>query len=815
MQVLRCVYAAALIAVSPAARGSIYHEGWIDFNKNGVRDVYEDPEMPTENRVSDLLSQMTLDEKTCQLATLYGYKRVLKDALPTPGWKTEVWKDGIANIDEHLNGYGPARDTDYDLIYPFTNHVAAIERIQRWFVEETRLGIPVDFSCEGLHGLCHAKATSFPAPIAVGCTWNRSLVRREGEIVGREGRLLGYTSASVPVLDVVRDPRWGRCVECLGESPFLVAELGKELATGVQSQGFGATLKHFAVHSVPKGGRDGSCRTDPHVSPREVHEIHLYPFRRVISEADPTGVLCSYNDWNGVPIAASRRFLTDLLRGEFGFTGSVLSDSGAVEFLQGKHGTVGDYDEAVRQVLEAGMNNRIDFTPPDRYIHSVRRLVREGKVSMETIDRLVADTLRVKMRYGLFDRPYAADPQLAGRDVGSPANRTVADQVQEESLVLLRNTGVLPLDLGSVRKMLVTGPLADETDFMTSRYGPRDNDDVSILRGLREYLNGRAEVVYRKGCETIDRTWPDSEIVPTDPDGGELEMMDAAVSAAADADVVVAVLGTSEKITGECRSRTSLDLPGRQEMLLRRLYATGRPVVLVLVNGQPVSVNWADRNIAAILETWFGGSRVGVAVARTLFGEVNPSGRLNVTFPKTVGQIELNFPFRKSSHNDQTDEFAHTRVQGALYPFGYGLSYTRFVYSNISVEPRVADARTRRVVSCDVTNTGLMAGSEVVQLYVRDVESSVVTWDSMLRGFEKVCLKPMETRRISFVLEPHHLELLDADLRWVVEPGIFEALVGANSEDIRLKATLEVTSPIRNRSLSTSSGCLLSTKPQE
>ena len=396
-----------------------------------------------------------------------------------------------------------------------------------------------------------------------------------------------------------------------------------------------------------------------------------------------------------------------------------------------------------------------------------------------------------RRHYGLFDHPYSPDPAAAEREVGGPANLAVADRIQEESLVLLRNTGILPLDRSRVRKILVAGPLADETDYMTNRYGPRDNDDVSILRGLREYLDGHAEVVYRKGCETVDRTWPDSEIVPTEPDGDELEMMDEAVAAAADADVVVAVLGTSEKITGECRSRTSLDLPGRQEMLLKRLHATGRPVVLVLVNGQPVTVNWADRNVAAILETWFGGSRAGVAVARTLFGEVNPSGRLNVTFPKTVGQIELNFPFRKSSHNGQTDEFTHTRVHGALYPFGYGLGYTGFAYSNISVEPRVADTATPRVVSLDVTNTGRMAGSEVVQLYVRDVESSVVTWDSMLRGFEKVCLEPMETRRISFVLEPHHLELLDANMKWVVEPGMFEVLVGASSEDIRLKASLE------------------------
>ena len=262
--------------------------------------------------------------------------------------------------------------------------------------------------------------------------------------------------------------------------------------------------------------------------------------------------------------------------------------------------------------------------------------------------------------------------------------------------------------------------------------------------------------------------------------------------AAEGADVIVAVLGTSEKITGECRSRTSLDLPGRQETLLRRLHATGKPVVLVLVNGQPVTVNWADRNVAAILETWFGGSRVGVAVARTLFGEVNPSGRLNVTFPKSVGQIELNFPFKKGSHNDQTDEFAHTRVQGPLYPFGFGLSYTTFAYANLSISPKKAGPRERRTVSCDVTNTGTRPGAEVVQLYVRDLESSVVTWDSILRGFEKVFLEPGETRRVTFILEPQHLELLDRDMKWTVEPGDFEIRIGASSADIRLRDLLTV-----------------------
>ena len=437
---------------------------------------------------------MTVEEKTCQRDNNYGYGRILKNSLPTTGWKNEIWKDGIANIDEMLNGVGGKSRRVEDMLYPFSNHAEAINRIQRWFVEETRLGIPVDFSNEGIHGLNHTKATPLPAPIAVGSTWNKELVRQAGTIIGTEARALGYTNVYAPILDIVRDPRWGRTLECYGEEPYLIATLGKEMVEGIQSQGVASTLKHYAVYSVPKGGRDGNCRTDPHVAPRELHQLYLYPFKKVIREAHPLGVMSSYNDWDGVPITASHYFLTELLREEYGFDGYVVSDSEAVEYVESKHHVADSYEEAVRQVLEAGLNVRTNFTPPSDFILPVRRLIEEKRISMETIDKRVAEVLRVKFRLGLFDRPYA-DPSKADKAGGFSRNLDFVREIQAQSLVLLKNEdSLLPLDRNKVRRVLVTGPLADESNFMESRYGPNRLDKVTILDGLREYLKGKAEV---------------------------------------------------------------------------------------------------------------------------------------------------------------------------------------------------------------------------------------------------------------------------------------------------------------------------------
>lgn len=779
-----------------SAGNDIYMDGWIDFNKNGRKDVYEDPSRPVDDRVADLLDQMTVEEKTCQLVTLYGFGRVLRDSLPVPGWKNEIWKDGIANIDEQLNGVGPGYRRAYGLIWPFSSHARAINEIQRWFVEETRLGIPVDFSNEGIHGLNHTKATPLPAPVAVGSTWNRDLVRKAGEIAGLEAKALGYTNVYAPILDLARDPRWGRTLECYGEDPYLVSELGAQMVEGIQSQGVASTLKHYAVYSVPKGGRDGECRTDPHVTPRELHEIHLYPFRKVISEAHPMGVMSSYNDWNGEPVSASRYFLTDLLRGEYGFDGYVVSDSDAVEFVHSKHQVADTYEEAVRMVLEAGLNVRTNFSEPSEFVIPLRNLISSGRIPMSVIDRRVSEVLKVKFELGLFDNPYVDDPDRADMVAGAEKHLDFIDDMQLQSLVLLKNDGnLLPLDRKRTSRVLVTGPLADETNFMSSRYGPNGLAGESILDGIRAYLGGDAVVDYCKGCDIVDADWPDSELVPTAMTAEEKRMIRDAASRAKKADVVIAVLGEDEYRVGESRSRTSLELPGRQQQLLEALHASGTPVVLVLVNGQPLTVNWADRNVPAILETWFPGYRGGAAIAKTLWGEYNPGGKLTVTFPKTTGQIELNFPFKKGSHGGQhrsgPNGSGSTRVLGPLYPFGHGLSYTEFAYSDLEVKTGPGKA-SPVMVSLMLTNTGKMAGDEVVQLYVRDRYSSVVTYDSVLRGFERVSLAPGESRRVSFVLEPEDLQILDSHMEWTVEPGEFEIMVGASSTDIRLSSTILV-----------------------
>lgn len=630
-----------------AQNKNIYHKGWIDFNKNGVKDIYEDSSQPVEKRVENLLQQMNINEKTCQLATLYGYGRVLKDSLPTENWKNEIWKDGIANIDEMLNGVGGKSKLVEQMLYPFSNHAEAINKIQKWFVEETRLGIPVDFSNEGIHGLNHTKATPLPAPIAIGSTWNKELVYRAGEIVGQEARALGYTNVYAPILDVVRDPRWGRTLECYGEDPYLIASMGTQMVDGIQSQGVASTLKHFAVYSVPKGGRDGNCRTDPHVAPREMHQIYLYPFKKVIREAHPMGVMSSYNDWDGVPVTASYYFLTELLREEYGFDGYVVSDSEAVEFVHTKHRVAETYDEAVRQVLEAGLNVRTHFTPPSDFIMPIRRLIEEKKISMATIDRRVSEVLSVKFRLGLFDHPYVEKIKESDKVGGVDRNMDFIKQMQQQSLVLLKNDGnLLPLDKNRIKKILVTGPLADESNFMESRYGPNRLEKVTVLKGLRNYLQGSVEVDYAKGCDIINEGWPSTEILPEPLSDSEKDGIQNAVEKAEDCDVIIAVLGEDEYRTGESRSRTSLDFPGRQQELLEALYATGKPVVLVLINGQPLTINWADKYIPSILETWFPSCQGGTVIAETLFGDYNPGGKLTVTFPKSVGQIELNFPFK-------------------------------------------------------------------------------------------------------------------------------------------------------------------------
>lgn len=781
-------------------KSEMYRKGWIDFNKNGVKDVYEDPSAPLEARIENLLQQMTLDEKTCQVVTLYGYKRVLKDDLPTPEWKELLWKDGIGAIDEHLNGFQqwglPPSDNAY--VWPASRHAWALNEVQRFFVEDTRLGIPVDFTNEGIRGVESYRATNFPTQLGLGHTWNRELIRQVGLITGREARMLGYTNVYAPILDVGRDQRWGRYEEVYGESPYLVAELGIEMVRGLQhNHQVAATGKHFAAYSNNKGAREGMARVDPQMSPREVENIHIYPFKRVIREAGMLGVMSSYNDYDGIPVQGSYYWLTTRLRGEMGFRGYVVSDSDAVEYLYTKHGTAKDMKEAVRQSVEAGLNVRCTFRSPDSFVLPLRELVKEGGLSEEVINDRVRDILRVKFLIGLFDAPYQTDLAGADREVEKEENEAIALQASHESVVLLKNADeLLPLDINSTKKIAVCGPNANEEGYALTHYGPLAVEVTTVLEGIQEKTKGKAEVLYTKGCDLVDAHWPESEIIDYPLTDDEQAEIDKAVENARQADVAVVVLGGGQRTCGENKSRTSLDLPGRQLQLLQAIQATGKPVVLILINGRPLSINWADKFVPAILEAWYPGSKGGTALADILFGDYNPGGKLTVTFPKTVGQIPFNFPCKPSSQIDGGKNPGPTgnmsRINGALYPFGYGLSYTTFEYSDLDITPRVITPNESATVRLKVTNTGKRAGDEVVQLYIRDVLSSITTYEKNLAGFQRIHLEPGEAQELSFTIDRKHLELLDADMKWVVEPGDFVLMAGASSEDIRLNGTLTV-----------------------
>ena len=770
--------------ISGGIPDGIYHKGWIDFNKNGKMDLYENPKAPLEDRVQDLLSQMTLEEKTCQMATLYGSGRVLKDALPQNNWKTEVWKDGIGNIDEEHNGLG-AFKSEYS--FPYAKHVNAKHTIQRWFVEKTRLGIPVDFTNEGIRGLCHDRATYFPAQCGQGATWNKKLIARIGEVEAKEAVALGYTNIYSPILDIAQDPRWGRCVETYGEDPYLVGELGKQMITSLQKYNLVATPKHFAVYSIPIGGRDGKTRTDPHVAPREMRTLYIEPFRMAFQEAGALGVMSSYNDYDGEPITGSYHFLTEILRQEWGFKGYVVSDSEAVEFISNKHKVADTYEDGIAQAVNAGLNIRTHFTPPADFILPLRKAVDNGKISQETLDKRVAEILRIKFRLGLFDNPYRGNGKQAEQIVHSKEHQAVSLEAARQSLVLLKNeTNLLPLSK-SIRSITVIGPNANEQTQLICRYGPANAPIKTVYQGIKELLP-HTEVIYKKGCDIIDPHFPESEILDFPKTAEEVQLMEEAIRAAKQAEVVVMVLGGNELTVREDRSRTSLNLPGRQEELLKAVCATGKPIILVMLDGRASSINYAAAHIPAILHAWFPGEFCGQAVAEALFGDYNPGGRLAVTFPKSVGQIPFAFPFKPGS-----DESSSTSVYGALYPFGHGLSYTTFTYSDLHISPSHQGVQGDIHVSCKIKNTGKIKGDEVVQLYLRDEISSVTTYTKVLRGFERISLKAGEEQTVHFRLRPQDLGLWDKNMNFRVEPGSFKVMLGASSTDIRLHGQFEIT----------------------
>ncbi len=763
---------------------NIYHQGWIDFNKNGKKDLFEDPSQPAAARAKNLLSQMTMEEKTCQLATLYGYGAVLADRLPQAGWKDSVWKDGIANIDEQLTGL--RKDTMY--AFPYSSHAHAINTIQKWFVEETRLGIPVDFTTEGIRGLNHMKATYFPSQLAQACTFDKEMVKKIGDVTGREARALGYTNVYSPILDVASDPRWGRIEETYGSDPFLVGQLGKQNILGIQQNKVVSTPKHFAVYGVPVGGRDGAVRVDPHVAPREMWELYLEPFRIAFQQAKAKGTMVSYNDYDGIPIISSPYFLTDILRKQFGFDGYVVSDSHAFEDLFEKHFVAKDSADAARLALTAGMNVRTDFTNPRQFIYAVRRGIKNGSIPMNIIDQRVEEVLRVKFWLGLFDQPFTIHEEAADEIVNNQEARQLSADAARESIVLLKNENhLLPVDKNRISTIAIIGPNAKEELSLMSRYGPTHVNVVTLYDGIRKALPSNVRLLYAQGCTHIDKHFPESDIEDFPLDTEEQKALQDAVEVASKADLVLLSVGDNLETVGESHSRLSLNLPGRQENLVRAIAALKKPTVLIHTGGRPTTINFAARNLPAILETWYLGETSGDAISDVLFGNYNPGGKLCVPIPKNVGQIPLSFPMKPSA-----DAGENAGVNGFLFPFGFGLSYTTFSYSQLKVNSSAYTSDGKVYVTFKVKNTGAVAGDEIAQLYIHQELSSVTTYVLKLRGFERISLKPGEEKEVQMVLNKNDFSILNREMKRVVEPGFFDIKIGASSDDIRLQEKIRL-----------------------
>jgi beta-glucosidase len=781
-------------------RKDIYNDGWIDLNKNGVKDPYEDPTRPVEDRIDNLLAQMTLDEKTAQLVTLYGYNRVTPDYLPTTAWKTEFVKDGIANIDEHLNGYKyylNNRLPGVAFIYKPSKHVWALNEVRRFFIEDTRLGIPCEFTNEGLRGVESAASTGFPCPLAQACSWDRGLLGDIAAVAAKETRALGYDNLYCPILDVLRDPRWGRCEEYFAEDPWLVGEFGTIVVKAIQQQGIASTPKAFCMYSSSSGARQGLSRTDPKTTPRENEYIHLWPWRRVMRDAKPESLMCSYNDYDGEPIAASRHFLTDVLRGEMGFTGYVVSDSDAVEYLATKHHVALDQKEAVRQTILAGMNVRTTFTKPETYALPLRELVREGTVPMAVVDARVRDVLRVKFRRGLFDAPYRSLAE-ADKIAMAPEHFELSKRASREAIVLLKNDrNFLPLDPARFKTIAVCGPNADNVEYTRAHYGPLTNPVITVRKALESYGRGRFKVLYTQGCEVTDDNWPTTEILPEPPHAKEQAELDRAVANAKAADLAVVVVGdvpygSQAKRTscGENNSRTGLSLPGHQDTLVRAIAATGTPFVVVHFSGRPNALNWPNKVSPAIIHSFLPGPFGGLAAVEAIFGELNPSGKVTANFVKTTGQLPLSFPAKPGAN---TEDARHS-VSGYLWPFGHGLSYTTFAYKNLRLEPDVIAPNGRFKAVFEVTNTGSRAGVEISQLYFHQRLSSLTVYVQQLRGFDRIALAPGETKTVTIPVDAaESLWMIGREMKRVVEPGVYDILIGASSKDIRLKATLTVS----------------------
>lgn len=736
-----------------------------------------------ELKVRELLRRMSIEEKIAQLQSI-PVDRLLDGKEFSEEKARDLLRYGIGEITRVGGSRVGLRPRDA---------ARTINRIQRFLVEKTRLGIPAIVHEECLAGLMAPTATAFPQAIALASTWDPDLVYRVALAIREQVLSIGSRHCLSPVLDLCRDPRWGRCEETYGEDQYLVSSIGLAYVAGLQgsdiSRGVVATTKHFAGHGFSEGGRNIA---QVHLGAREFREQHLYPFEVAIRVGGALSVMPAYHEIDGVPCHANRELLTDILRQTWGFRGIVVSDYGAIMQLSTIHRVARDCIEAFRIALEAG----VDVNFPDVIcFNELVEAVKEGTVSESLIDRAVERVLKLKYMLGLFDNPFT-DESRVPETLDNESYRKLALEAARKSIVLLKNDGILPLPK-NVRRIAVVGPNADSPRNMLGDYHYdahiiRDGDVVTVkvvtvLEGIKSRVSRETEVVYAKGCD----------IASQDRSG-----FDEALRIAREADVVIAVMGEKSGLSprffgktfeetqytsGEGVDRISLRLPGVQEELIRELHRTGKPIILVLINGRPLSIASILPYVNAVLEAWFPGEEGGNAIADIIFGDYNPSGRLPVSIPYDVGQIPVYYSRKPSSFREYVEYSAKP-----LYPFGYGLSYTEYRYSNLTVEPVEVKQFGYVRIGVDVENIGKVDGEETVQLYISKEYSSVTRPVKELKGFKKVYLKPGERKRIVFTLPIETLAFYDRYMRLVIEPGEYRVMVGRNSEEILLEGRFKV-----------------------
>jgi len=745
---------------------------------------YRNSALPAADRVKDLLARMTVEEKAAQMVCHWQQK--MESLVDAEGNFDAAKARRNFKKGQGLGQVGRPSDAAGGLDARRTAELT--NAIQRFFIEESRLGIPVFFHEECLHGQAAKDATSFSQPIGLGATFNPELVETLFTMTAAEARVRGTHQALTPVVDVAREPRWGRVEETYGEDPYLVAELGKAAVRGFQGdctfkdkRHVVATMKHFAAHGQPESGQN--C-APVNVSERVLRETFLYPFQQTIQQAGAISVMASYNEIDGVPSHASKWLLDTVLRKEWGFDGFVVSDYYAIWELGYRPDTHGhfvakDKKESCRLAVEAGVN--IELPEPDCYLHLVE-LVKKGVIAEARLDELVGPMLLWKFNMGLFEDPYV-DPEEAASLVGCDAHRDLALQAARETITLLKNdNAILPLDPAKLKTVALIGPNSDRT--LLGGYSGVPKQEITLLQGLRERLPKTVKLLHSEGCKiTVGGSWQQDEVTASDPAEDRRQIAEA-VKVARKAEVILLAIGENEQTSREAWSlvhmgdRANLQLVGRQQELFDALVATGKPVVVLLFNGRPLAVPVVAEKAAAVLECWYLGQETGRAVAEVVCGDYNPAGKLPITIPRSVGHTPSFYNYKPSARRG----FLFDDVT-PLYPFGYGLSYTTFELSNVRLEKKTIarDGRTR--VLCDVKNTGTRAGSEVVQLYIRDLVSSVTRPVKELKGFRKLFLHPGESATVALDITPDRLAFWNVDMQYAVEPGDFEIQVGVSSRD--------------------------------